>query len=188
MARGVDGERFLALLEPIRDSLYRFASRNVWRRDQVGDIVQDAVMTGWSQFAKFEEGTNFRAWMFKILLNTIYRYNRKVGRSREVGGDSEMLNGDQVAERPPSYPSILQDPQRVREGLDDRLVAALETLAPVERECFLLRLLEDFSYKEISDQLDLPMGTVMSHVYRARMKLRERLGSLAVEEGLIRES
>jgi len=181
-----DAEKFLRLLEPVRHSLHRFASRNVWRRDQVGDVVQEAVMTAWRHFPRFEEGTNFRAWMFKILLNTLYRTNRKFSRSREVRVENETFDAQQSLERETAWASILEDPHRVLESLDDRVVKALEGLAVTERQCFLLRLLEDFSYKEIAEQLDLPLGTVMSHVYRARMKLRERLAVLAAEEGLIR--
>ncbi len=186
MAGRRDKAKFLSLLQPNRDSLYRFAARNVWNKDQVTDILQDAVMTAWTQFPRFEEGTNFRAWVFKILLNTIYRYNRKHGRSKEHAFEDEVFNVENVAEKSPPWPSILQEPERVMQGLDDRLVTALETLAPTERHCFLLRLLEDFSYKEISDQLNIPIGTVMSHVYRARLKLRERLAALAAEEGLVK--
>jgi RNA polymerase sigma-70 factor (ECF subfamily) len=191
LTRSQDSELFLALLEPVRDSLHRFAVRNVWRRDQVTDVLQEAVMTGWRHFGKFERGTNFRAWMFKILLNTLYRINRKSHRTREVRFEADMFDAGafdagQVMDRETAWASILDDPERVMEALDERVVQALDTLAPTERQCFLLRLLEDFSYKEIAEQLDLPLGTVMSHVYRARMKLRERLAALALEEGIVK--
>ncbi len=186
MADAKSADKFLGLLEPIRDSLHRFAVRNTWRRDQVPDVLQETVMTAWRQFDRFQEGTNFRAWMFKILINTQYRINRKTHRSREIVGEVDMFDAEDILEKESAWASILDDPQRVLEALDDRVVAALDGLAPTERQCFLLRLLEDFSYKEIAEQLDLPMGTVMSHVYRARMKLRERLASLALEEGLVK--
>lgn len=186
MARTQDAERFLRQLEPIRHALQRFALRNAWRRDQVSDIVQETVMTAWRHFARFEEGTNFRAWVFKILINTLYRMNRRTTRGREVRVEPEVVDAQQALERETAWESILENPQRVLDGLDDRVVQALATLGAVERQCFLLRLLEDFSYKEIAELLDLPMGTVMSHVYRARMKLRERLAALALAEGVIR--
>jgi RNA polymerase sigma-70 factor (ECF subfamily) len=181
-----DAERFLHLLEPVRNSLHRFALRNVWQGDQVADVVQEAILTAWRHFGRFEEGSNFRAWMFKILLNTLYRVNRRTGRHREVHVDSETMDAQQTLERETAWESILANPARVLESLDERVVRALEHLAAAERHCFLLRLLEDFSYKEIAEQLNLPLGTVMSHVYRARMKLRERLAALALEEGFIR--
>jgi RNA polymerase sigma-70 factor (ECF subfamily) len=186
LAGGPDAERFLRLLEPVRNSLHRFAVRNVWRRDQVADVVQETVMTAWRHFPAFEPGTNFRAWMFKILLNTLYRINRKTNRAREVRFDTDMFDAQPSLDREEAWASVLDDPQRVLDSLDDRVVRALDALSPTERHCFLLRLLEDFSYKEIAEQLAMPLGTVMSHVYRARMKLRERLAALALEEGLVR--
>jgi RNA polymerase sigma-70 factor (ECF subfamily) len=188
LASAGHAEKFLKLLEPIRDSLYRFAVRNVWQQDAAGDVLQEAVMTAWRQFHKFEEGSNFRAWMFKIVLNTLYRVNRKTGRAKELRLESDGFDVEGAIAKESAWASILDDPQRVMQALDDRVVSALDTLAPNERQCFLLRLLEDFSYKEISEQLRLPTGTVMSHVYRARMKLRERLADLALEEGLVRDA
>ena len=188
MAGTGQAEEFLELLRPIRDSLHRFAVRSTWRKDQAQDILQEAIMTAWRQFDRFETGTNFRAWMFKILLNTVYRVNRKTHRAREVRFETESFDVAAVLDKQEAWLSILEDPQRVIESLDDRVVQGLRRLAPTERECFLLRLLEGFSYKQIAEQLGLPMGTVMSHVYRARMKLRERLAGLAIEEGLVRGS
>lgn len=188
MAGTAKADEFLELLAPIRDSLHRFAMRSAWRRDQAADIVQEAVMTAWRQFDVFETGTNFRAWVFKILLNTAYRVNRKTHRAKEVSLDSENFDTAEALEKEDAWLSVLENPERVMETLDDRVVRALEQLGQVERDCFLLRLLEDLSYKEIAELLDLPMGTVMSHVYRARMKLRERLAQMAMEEGLVRSS
>lgn len=186
MSKPTDADSFLDLLAPVRDSLYRFSVRNVWRADQASDVLQEAVMTAWRQFDRFERGTNFKAWMFKILLNTVYRLNRKTHRSRAASIEEGALEAAGFVEREEAWASILLDPERVKESLDDRLVSALEMLGDSERYCFLLRLLEDFSYREISEQLDLPLGTVMSHVYRARMKLRERLTEMAIEEGIVR--
>jgi RNA polymerase sigma-70 factor (ECF subfamily) len=71
------------------------------------------------------------------------------------------------------------------EGLDDRLVSALDKLGVDERQCLLLRLVEGFTYREIAEMIDVPLGTVMSHVHRARIKLREQLAELAIEVGLV---
>lgn len=188
MTAAGQADEFLALLSPIRDALFRFAVRSTWRRDHAADIVQEAIMVAWRQFDRFERGTNFRAWMFKILLNTAYRVNRKTHRSREVRFETDAIEVADLMEREEIWPSVLERPEWLMESLDDRVVQSLSHLAPMERQCFLLRLLEDFSYKEIAEQLDLPIGTVMSHVYRARMKLRERLAGLAVEQGFARSN
>lgn len=180
-------KEFLDLLEPIRDSLYRYAGRMTWDREQVGDIVQEAVMTAWREFGRFQPDTNFKAWMFKILINTLYRLNKRVARRRETVLDETQIDFHETMEREDTWASILENPDRLRQLLDDRLVHALDRLGADERECLLLRLLEGFSYKEIASTLEIPLGTAMSHVHRARGKLREQLSALAIEEGLIRE-
>ncbi len=186
MPNTTDANTFLELVAPVRDSLYRFSLRNVWQQDQAGDALQEAVMTAWRQFDQFERGTNFKAWMFKILLNTLYRVNRKSHRAKAASIDAGALDAGGYIEKEEAWASILVEPERVKEALDDRIVKALESLGDTERVCFLLKLLEDFSYREISEQLEIPLGTVMSHVYRARMKLRERLTEIAMETGIIK--
>ncbi len=188
MGRKKPSRDFLDLLEPIRDSLYGYAHRAVWREDQVPDVVQEAFMTGWREFKRFEPGTNFRAWMFQILVNTIFRLNKRTGRQREVAMEEAHCDLYAAIERESAWTGLLEQPDMLMQLLDERLVRSLERLGPDERQCFLLRLLEGFSYKEIAAMLSIPLGTVMSHVHRARMKLREELAALAVEHGLIKEA
>ncbi len=183
-----DARGFLDLLEPIRDSLYRYALRNAWGDDQAGDILQEAVMTAWREFHRFEAGTNFKAWMFRILINSIYRLNKKVARQGgpQLDGVHEEQHSD--VDRASDWFSILQSPEKLNDLLDERLVQALDKLGTDERQCLLLRLLEDFSYKDIAAMMDIPVGTAMSHVHRGRIKLRDELAALAVEHGLLKES
>ncbi len=188
MKRKPSSKEFLDLLEPIRDSLYRYTGRMAWDREQVGDIVQEAVMVAWREFGRFQPGTNFKAWMFKILINTLYRLNKKVARRREAPLDETRIELHAVLEREDTWASLLDNPDRLRQILDDRLAHALDRLGLDERECLLLRLLEGFSYKEIAAALEIPLGTAMSHVHRARAKLREQLSALAIEHGLIKEN
>jgi len=177
---------FMALLEPIQDSISRYAYRSAWNAEDAHDIAQHAISVAWREFDRFEKGTNFRAWMFKIAVNAVYRFNKQFRRERAVV-DVEYLDfADDSIEREQAWQSILENPQRVIEALDDRLVAALETLTVDARQCLLLRLLEGFSYKDIAEMLGLPLGTVMSHVHRARRKMREQLAELAIENGLVK--
>lgn len=179
---------FLDLLEPIKDSLYGYAYRSVWREDQVGDVIQEAFMTGWREFGRYQSGTNFRAWMFQILVNTIFRLNKRERRSREIPLEEEQCDLHVTFEREEAWSELLRRPDMLNQLLDERLVHSLERLGPDEHQCFLLRTLEDFSYKEIANMLSIPLGTVMSHVHRARIKLREELASLAVEQGFVKET
>ncbi len=177
---------FLALLEPVKASIERYALRSAWNREQAQDIVQEAVMTAWRKFHGFEQGTDFRAWIFCILLNTIYSFNKKTSRDRKRVSSLRVEDLDGVLQRESAWASVLEEPARILESLDERLVSAIRELSNDEQQCLLLRLVEGFAYKQISALLALPMGTVMSHVHRARMKLRESVAELAVERRLVR--
>lgn len=180
-------QEFLALLEPIKSSVERYALRSAWDREAAHDIVQEAVMIAWREFHRFERGTDFRAWMFRILVNSIFSSNKKTGRDRKRGSALPVDELDGVMARESAWASVLEEPERIMESLDERLMSAVSQLSVDEQQCLLLRLLEGFSYKEIASYLSMPMGTVMSHVHRARKKLREQVAALAVEHGLVRE-
>ncbi len=180
----MNATEFLRLLEPIKEQLARYAYRNAWNSSDQPDIVQHAVAVAWSDIDSFRPGTNFRAWMFKITVHSVQHFNKRHRRDRSAVDLSEIE--DVSLAREEAWQSILDDPERVFEALDQRLVRALHALGDTERQCLLLRLLERFSYREIAGMLDLPLGTVMSHVHRARIRLRERLADLAIETGLVR--
>ncbi|MEE8170491.1 MAG: sigma-70 family RNA polymerase sigma factor [Phycisphaerae bacterium] len=178
---------FLECLAPLRDALFRHARRMAWRKDDASDILQEAVMTAWREFDRFQPGTSFSAWMFRILINTGYRINKYSRLRRTASLDENLTTDEGVIQRENAWAYLLEHPERLNDMLDARLVHALDQLATNERECLLLRLVEGFSYKEIAAMLDLPLGTVMSHIHRGRSKLRERLADLAVEVGLVKE-
>lgn len=179
---------FLELLEPHRDAFYGYARRASWRMEDAPDIVQEAVMTGWREFARFQLGTNFRAWMFRILVNTIFRFNKKVKRDRSVALDAVDEDVFLAIEREDAWGALLHRPDMLRQVLDERLVSSLDNLSVNERQCLLLRTLEDFSCREIASMMRIPLGTVLSHIHRARIKLRKDLAALAVEQRLIKEA
>jgi RNA polymerase sigma-70 factor (ECF subfamily) len=180
-------DEFVEQLEPIRHMLYGYARRAAYRPEMAADMVQEAALIAWRQYDRFERGTNFRAWVFKIMVNTVFSFNKRVGRERLIES-SETLDAMMVIEHEDAWQAILEDPQRLLENLDERLVWALDALSPDERQCLLLRLMEGFTYREIADMLSIPMGTVMSHAYRARMRLRERLADMALELGIVPET
>ncbi|MBE7506917.1 MAG: RNA polymerase sigma factor [Planctomycetia bacterium] len=180
-----DSEGFLQQLEPLRHQLYGYAHRALNRSDQVADVLQETVMTAWREYPRFLAGTNFRAWVFRIMVNTIFTFNKRTGRERTISDVDTTLDVEAVLEHESEWALILEEPSRLQDILDERLVQALDDLGPNERQCFLLGQLQEFSYKDIADMLDLPLGTVMSHVHRARIKLRERLASFAIERRYI---
>jgi len=178
---------FLELLEPLRDQLYRYARRATWQLDDATDAVQEAVLTAWKSFAKYQPGTNFRAWIFQILVYTVYRFNKQSIRHRSTALDDIGEDFQAVMEQEESWSLLLDHPDQLKQMLDERLVTALDELGHDERQCLLLRLLEDFSYKEIAGMMNIPLGTTMSHVYRARKKLRQTLAVLGMEQGRAKE-
>ncbi len=188
MGRKHSAKVFLELLEPIRHSLYAHARHMVWHENEAADVVQEAFMTGWREFGRFELGTNFRAWMFRILINMVYRSNKRTARRREVDLTEKVADVYATLEREEAWSCLLDRPETLTDLLDERLARSLGLLGPNERQCLLLRLLEGFTYKEIAHLLGIPIGTVMSYVHRARIRLREELAALAVERGLIKES
>ena len=181
-----DRNEFVAMLAPVRDGLYGYARRALWDKELAADVVQESVMTAWRGLATFERGTNFRAWMFRILVNTIYNFNRRTARRKEFTVADSTMEAFAELEREDAWAKLLDRPEVLADMLDERLVNALERLNSNEKRCFLLHQMQGFTYKEIATVLGMPLGTVMSHMHRARKNLRERLASLAVEHGLLK--
>ncbi len=182
-----DSKAFLTELEPLRHQLYSYARRALNRQEAVADALQEVVLTAWREYPRFVPGTNFRAWVFRIMANTVFNFNKRGARERVVSDESAMLDVEAALEHESEWAALLDAPERLRELLDERLVHAIDALGEHERQCFLLCLFLGFSYKEVSGMLGLPLGTVMSHIHRARMKLRERLAGLAVERRYVSE-
>ncbi len=176
---------FVKLLSEHRDSLYRFCVHVIWDKNSAEDVLQDAILSAYNGFDRFEPGTDFKGWMYRFLINKIFNYNKKFRKDVQLKASWQDMNLLEALElgKESAYSSILQDPQAFFEKLDDRVKAALLSLSPGERMVFLLRAVEGFKYKEIADFLDIPVGTVMSHLFRARAKLRESLSEYARQRG-----
>lgn len=190
MAIGADTRRrqadFMELLAPIRDRLYRFALHRIRDRSRAEDALQDATLSAYRRFGDFERGTDFRAWMYRFVLNTVLNYNRAARRDPTVGVDPPALDLHENLRTGTAYEAVLADPERFLQHVGDELRAAIYELRPVEQDVLLLRSLEGFTYREIADLLAMPIGTVMSHLARGRAKLREQLAEYAEESGFVR--
>jgi RNA polymerase sigma-70 factor (ECF subfamily) len=190
MAVGPDTRRrqaeFMDLLAPIRDRLYRFALHRIRDRSRAEDALQDATFSAYRRFDTFERGTDFRAWMYRFVLNTVLNYNRATRRDPTVGVDPPALDLHENLRTGTAYDAVLADPERFLQHVGDELREAIYDLRPVEQDVLLLRSLEGFTYREIADLLDMPIGTVMSHLARGRAKLREKLAQYAEETGFVR--
>ncbi len=168
------------------DGLYAAALRLTRNSRDAEDLVQDAVLRAWRFFDKFERGTNIKAWLFKILTNTfINRYRRATKEKSIVEGQDR----DSVQERVSSQEAAEQsaDPERylLERVLSDDVLEAIDSIPVDFRLAVILADLQDFSYKEIADILEVPVGTVMSRLFRGRRLLQKQLAEYAVASGVL---
>ena len=147
---------------PHLHALYRMAARLLGDSTKAEDVVQEAYLQAWKSFARFEPGTNCRAWLFKILVNTIHHHRRSWFNLRRVRESEEILEQTAVRAAPV--------PERLAQG---EILRALDRLPADYRAAVLLSDVEEFSYKEIAGMLDVPKGTVMSRLSRGRKLLRD---------------
>lgn len=162
---------FEELAMPLFDSLYNFARWLAHNPNDAQDLVQETYLKALGSFASFQPGTNFRAWIFRILKNTFLSSCSKLERRMTVAVDSE--------EDYPVLPATSTTPESLlieRSGID-RVGHAIEQLPIIFREVILLCDVEDASYREIAEILSIPIGTVMSRLARARKVIRESLQS-----------
>src|SRR5262245_5458655 len=158
------------------DSLYRTALRLTRNTADAEDLVQDTYLKAFRAADRFEPGTNLKAWLFTILHNTAR--NRLRDRARAaVTFDSEVVERAADAPPDPTGGGAPETPETLllRDTLDPDLQAAVDALPDAFRETVWLRDVEEFSYAEIAAMLDIPIGTVMSRISRARRMLFDRL-------------
>ena len=160
---------FEPLAMPLFDSLYNFAHWLTRNREDAEDLVQETYLKALRGFASFQPGTNFRAWIFKILRNTCYTAaGKQRGRTTVAIESEEDIPG-------PLLDFINPESLLITAGEIEELQQAIDQLPPSFREVLLLRETENASYQEISAILSIPMGTVMSRLQRARAMIRNSL-------------
>jgi RNA polymerase sigma-70 factor (ECF subfamily) len=173
---------------PHMSSLYSAALRMTRNPADAEDLVQETYLKAYRGFGGFQEGTNLKAWMYRILTNTfINTYRAKKRRPMESELDEvedlylyRRLGGLEAAAAGRSAEDELLDIYT-----DDEVKRALEELPEQFRMAVLLADVEGFSYKEIADILDIPIGTVMSRLHRGRKGLQKKLWEYAVARGLV---
>jgi RNA polymerase sigma-70 factor (ECF subfamily) len=165
------------------DALYRTANRLTGQREEAEELVQETFLKAYRSFHQFQKGTNCRAWLYKILRNTLATRHEK--RGREPGGvpleDVEPVLG---AEDPDLGMNADTYERMLGRVLEDDVRDALMALPEPYRMAVILADLESLPYREIADVLDVPIGTVMSRLFRGRRALRERLGAAARRHGI----
>jgi RNA polymerase sigma-70 factor, ECF subfamily len=172
---------FEELAIPLFDQLYNFAHWLTQNRDEAEDLVQETYVKAWKGFSSFQLGTNFRAWIYRILRNTFLtsRQGLKVTMTVPLAFAEEEEGPESAIE--PDTPETLLLARSSRELLQK----AIDELPVHFREILLLCEVEEMSYQEISETLVVPIGTVMSRLSRARQTLRNQLRQqLQRESGL----
>jgi len=167
-------------------SMLGVASRLMRNSAEAEDLVQDSILKAIRAREHFESGTNLRAWLLKILTNTFINRYRRGGLERSVleGPDADPLADGWVSS---STMESLRDPesQALRPILEAEIGKALDELPTEFRLAVILSDVEDLSYKEISDVMGCPIGTVMSRLYRGRRMLKARLYEHARSLGIV---
>jgi RNA polymerase sigma-70 factor (ECF subfamily) len=167
--------------------LYSAALRMTRNPSDAEDLVQETFLRAYRSYAGFEEGTNLRAWLFRILTNTYinsYRAKQRRPQETELGETDELYLYRRLGRIDTA--ALSAEDQLLDLFTDDEVKAALEELPDAFRLPVLLADVEDFSYKEIAETLDIPIGTVMSRLHRGRKAMHRRLYEFAQVRGLIR--
>lgn len=180
---------FQSHLEPVLDAAFGMAlSYTGGSEADAEDLLQDSALKAYRGFDSFEKGTNFKAWFFRILMNTaVSQYRKRQRRPIEVDIDdtagAPLLR--EAAERGLDVGGA--DPARsfIERIRMEQIQQAIADLPEEFRQVCVLYFLEEFTYPEIAEVLSIPVGTVRSRLHRARKALQRRLMDVAVEDGVV---
>jgi RNA polymerase sigma-70 factor (ECF subfamily) len=181
---------FEELLAPLLSSAYGTALHLTRNAADAEDVVQEAAMNAFRGFRGFEQGTNFRAWFFRILVNCVYSRHRK---SKRQGTEVELEDTPElhlyVQTAAVGLHAQVEDPaSELMNRLDREAVTqALDALPEEYRVVATLYFMQDLAYQEIADMVGCPVGTVRSRLHRARRLLQKALWQIAEERGITTE-
>lgn len=166
--------------------LYSAALRMTRNPSDAEDLVQETFLKAYRAYDSFEEGTNLKAWLYRILTNTfINKYRRKVKEKEMAEAPAEDIMLDRFIST--AQVRAVQDPESdfFDRLLSDEVVEALDQVPVDFRMVVILADIQDFSYKEIAEIVGCPVGTVMSRLFRGRRILQKHLYDYAVREGIV---
>jgi RNA polymerase sigma-70 factor, ECF subfamily len=169
--------------------LYAAALRMTRNAADAADLVQETFLRAYRGYGNFEEGTNLRAWLYRILTNTYinsYRARQRRPQETDLADVEDLYMYRRLATIEAALASRSAEDQLVELIADDEVKQALEDLPEAFRIPVLLADVEGFSYKEIAEMLDIPIGTVMSRLHRGRKAMQKALYDFAEARGFTR--
>jgi RNA polymerase sigma-70 factor, ECF subfamily len=179
-------ERFERDVLPLLSSLYGAALRLTRNPADAEDLVQETYLRAFRGFAGFQEGTNLKAWLYRILTNSYINTYRKKQREPQTVEGPDDIDEWYLFDKLGAQNVEASAESEVLDNIPDEAVkAALESLPENFRLPVLLADVEGFSYKEIAEIMDSPVGTVMSRLHRGRKALQKALWDTAKERGLV---
>jgi RNA polymerase sigma-70 factor (ECF subfamily) len=168
-------------------SLYAAALRMTRNASDAEDLVQETYLKAYRGFGGFEQGTNLKAWLYRILTNTyinIYRAKKRRPEESELDEVEDLYLYRRIGGLEAAMAGRSAEDELLERFTDHEVKQAIEALPENFRMAVLLADVEGFAYKEIADILDIPIGTVMSRLHRGRKALQKQLYEFAVERNL----
>lgn len=169
-------------------SLYSAALRMTRNPADAEDLVQETYLKAYRAFGSFKEGTNLKAWLYRILTNTFinsYRARKRRPEQTELDDVEELYLYRRLGGLEAVSAGRSAEEEVLEHFTESEVKAAVESLPEQFRMAVLLADVEGFSYKEIADILDIPIGTVMSRLHRGRKALQKTLHDFGMERGLV---
>ncbi|MBI9071523.1 MAG: sigma-70 family RNA polymerase sigma factor [Melioribacteraceae bacterium] len=173
-------------VSPHLKAIYNFAFKITKNMDDSQDLVQETLLRAYRFFDSFEIGTNCKSWLFSILHNTFINNIRKKNREPQI---IELEKVEHYLEEKPVAESVYKlDNKKISAIFDDDISTAIISLPHRFKEIIVLRDIEGFTYEEISEKINIPLGTVRSRLNRARNLLQNKLFDYAKNNGYLKAS
>lgn len=181
-------ERFEREVLPLLDPLYAGALRMTRNPADAEDLVQETMLRAYRAFDSFEPGTNLKAWLFRIMTNAYINTYRKRQREPQKVSADEIEDFDLYQELRNHGTDFDETPERIvlDRLVDSDILRAIDDLPEQFRMAVVLSDIEGFSYAEMAEIMDVPMGTVMSRLHRGRKALQRRLWDIARDRGIVK--